>query len=70
MAVWAQVTIAAAAILLAGAIAWGQLSAQQSSDHDLLLEIRNDVKKINSELHRLNGQVSLNDYRLSQLEEE
>ena len=54
---WVQVVIAAALAVIAGGIAWGHISSQVKSDHDLLVEIRNDVKTIRHEIRELDRRL-------------
>ena len=70
MATWTQALIAFAAIVIAGAIAWGQVTAKQSTDHDLLVEIKSDVKEIRKELQEMNGTIRIHEFRIKRLEEE
>ena len=47
---WAQAIIAVALAVIAVGVAWGHVQAQVSSDHDILVEIRADVKEVRSDL--------------------
>lgn len=76
MATWLQVAIAAAAILVAVTVAIGEfktdtavVSTQQSVDHDLLIEIRSDVKEIRRDVNEINGTLRVHEHRISELEE-
>lgn len=54
---WAQVVIAAALAIIAAGIAWGHVSSQIKSDHDLLVEIRADVKSIRHEMRDIDRRL-------------
>ena len=47
---WAQAIIAVALAVIAVGVAWGHVRARLSSDHDILVEIRADVKEVRSDL--------------------
>ena len=54
---WVQVVIAAALAVIAAGVAWGHITSQVKSDHDLLVEIRNDVKTIRHEIRELDRRL-------------
>ena len=54
---WAQAIIAVALAVIAAGIAWGHIQTQVSSDHDILIEIRADVKDVRHELRDLDRRI-------------
>ena len=68
--------LAAVAMIAAGAsFSYGQLTTQVQDDHDIILEIRDDVKEIKRDLDTLsaeairrNGRLDLHDHRITFLE--
>ena len=47
---WAQAIIAVALAVIAVGVAWGHVQTRVSNDHDILIEIRADVKEVRSDL--------------------
>lgn len=54
---WVQVVIAGALAVIAAGVAWGHITSQVKSDHDLLIEIRTDVKALHTDLRDIDRRL-------------
>ena len=66
-ATWIQVVIAFTLAIIALGVAWGHVTTQVSTDHDVLIEIRTDVKELRQEVRDIDRrlihiEVSTNGY--------